>query len=372
MGQTPPSVRLLRARAVLSSLLLLSFLSLAMSSGPSALAATATPPVASPAKAPAVDDGLATFGIKPSHATLKAPIDTRSRLEYAATPGAVQPDYIAVSNDTYRPLTLSVYPSDGFNTGSDGFDLLPASKKPVDVGSWITLKSNVVTIKARGTVVLPIIVRVPLKVTPGDHAGGIVASLRTTEVNQKGDRVAVDHRVGVRVYIRVQGALDPRLTVTNLKAKYHDNWWNPFGSGKVTVSYTINNVGNVRLGARQAVTVSGWYGGTVQSPQIADVTELLPGNTHSERVTVSSVVPAFHDKAVVTVDPFALETDIDGRLSSVVTNVHFWAIPWAFLCLLLIVLLLVGYLLRRRFRKGPAPVSAPLADKGQKNVGAQP
>lgn len=342
-----------------------------MSSGPSAVAASTPAPAASTAP-PASAGGLATFGIKPSHATLKKPLDTRSRFEYAATPGAVQPDYIAISNDTYQPVTLSVYASDGFNTVSDGFDLLPASKKPVDVGSWITLQSNLLTIKARDTVVVPVTVRVPLKVTPGDHVGGIVASLRTTEVDKKGNRVAVDHRVGVRVYLRIQGALDPRLTVTNLKAKYHHNWWNPFGSGKVTVSYTVHNVGNVRLGAGQSVSVSGWYGGTVQSPRISDVPELLPDNDHAERVVVSSVVPAFRDKAVVTVTPFALGTDVDGRLTTVVANVRFWAIPWAFLCLLLIVLLLVSYLLRRRLRKGPAPVGPELADKGEKNVGAKP
>jgi hypothetical protein len=249
---------------------------------------------------------------------------------------------------------------------------LPASKKPVDVGSWITLKSNVLTIKARGTVVVPVTVRVPLKVTPGDHVGGIVASLRTTEVDKKGDRVAVDHRVGVRVYLRVQGALDPRLTVSNLKAKYHHNWWNPFGSGKVTVSYTVHNVGNVRLGTRQSATVSGWYGGTVQSPQISDVTELLPDNEHGERVVVSSVVPAFHDKAVVTVIPFALGTDIDGRLTTVVAKVHFWAIPWAFLCLLLIVLVLGGFLVRRRLGKTAVPVTPSVGSSDRKDVGAKP
>ncbi|BEP13794.1 hypothetical protein acdb102_21050 [Acidothermaceae bacterium B102] len=369
IGQTAVPATLSRARAALPFAFAATLAMLVLSGGTWALAATPAP---APTASPSGDNGLATFGIKPSHATLKAPLDTRSRLEYAATPGAVQPDYIAISNDTYKPLTLSVYASDGFNTSSDGFDLLPAGKKPVDVGSWITLKSNVVTVKARGTAVVPIIVRVPLKVTPGDHVGGIVASLRTTEVDKKGDRVAVDHRVGVRVYLRIQGALDPRLTVTNLKAKYHQNWWNPFGSGKVTVSYTVHNVGNVRLGASQSVTVSGWYGGTVQSPQISDVTELLPDNLHGERVVVTSVVPAFHNKAAVTVIPFALSTDVDGQLTTVVANVHFWAIPWAFLCLLAILTLISGYLLRRKLRKSPLPVAVAAADKAPKTVGVKP
>jgi hypothetical protein len=328
-------------------------------------------PAPSPSS-PASAGGRATFGIKPSHETLTAPIDARSRFAYTATPGAVQPDYVAVSNNAKTPVRLSVYASDGFNTATDGFDLLPASKKPVDVGAWITLKTNVVDLAPGASVVIPFIVRVPAKVPPGDHVGGIVASLRTYGVDKKGDRVAIDQRVGARVYLRVQGSLDPGLAISNLKAKYHGSWWNPFASVRVTVSYTVSNPGNVRLGAHQSLVVSGWYG-SAHPQSVPDIPELLPDNSQAQKFVVRGVVPAFHQKAVVTVAPFSLPGDTDGRLTTLVMAVHLWVIPWALLFCIALVLVLLAITWRSiRRRRRPADVAPPVGGQDRKSVGAQP
>ncbi|MDX6203052.1 MAG: hypothetical protein QOJ83_2552, partial [Frankiales bacterium] len=315
--------------------------------------------------------GRATFGIKPSHETLKAPIDARARFDYTATPGAQQPDYVAISNNALTPLTLNVYASDGLNTESGGFDLLPASGKPVDVGSWITLKAATVTLKPGASVVVPFTVKVPAKVAPGDHVGGIVASLRTYGLDKKGNRVAIDTRVGTRVYLRIQGPLDPRLTIGNLHAKYSGSWWNPFVSGKVTVSYTVANRGNVRLGAHGSLDLGGWFG-SAHSASVPEIAELLPDNTHQEQVVVDHVVRAFHERATVTAIPFSMPGDTDGRLTSVTATVHFWAVPWALLVVILLVpLTAVALLVRgwRRRRKSSAP---PVAGPSRQNSEVKP
>jgi hypothetical protein len=357
----------LRAAVALAALLLC-----VSAAAPPAATAAATPtPVAS---APSAAAGRATFGIKPSHATLGEPIDERPRFEYTATPGAQQPDYVAISNNSLTRLRLNLYASDGFNTASDGFDLLAASKKPVDVGSWITLKTNVVDLAPGASVVVPFTVKVPFKVSPGDHVGGIVASLRTYGVDKKGDRVAIDQRVGSRVYLRIQGPLDARLAISNLKAEYQRTWWNPFSSGKVTLSYTVRNPGNVRLGAHGAAAVSGWYG-SAHSASAPDIPELLPDNSHSDVVVVSRVTPAVRDTATVTITSFSLPGDTDGRLTAVAMTVHFWAVPWGLLILLVIFLALpaVGWrVIRRRRRKASAAPSPSATDVQRTNAGAQP
>ncbi|MDX6245407.1 MAG: hypothetical protein QOE76_3130 [Frankiales bacterium] len=360
----------LRPSAVAAAIFAL--LVLAAGTGVSADAATAGTVSPSASASPAAS-GRATFGIKPSHATLAEPIDVRPRFEYTATPGAQQPDFVAISNNALTPLHLNVYASDGFNTSSDGFDLLAASKKPVDVGSWITLKTNVIDLKPGATVVIPFTVRVPAKVAPGDHVGGIVASLRTYGVDKKGDRVAIDQRVGARVYLRIQGPLQPQLTVTNLKVAYRGSLWNPFAKGRVTVSYTLHNPGNVRLGAHQAVEASGWYG-AVHSASSPDVPELLPDNAHDVRVVISGVEPAFHDRVRLTVTPFALGTDIDGRLTDVVRTVHFWAVPWGLLVLLclLVTLLVVSWRRLRRRRPRVSTQVPPAAEQQRSNAGVKP
>ncbi len=360
-------------RAASAVLGLLAAVGLAPGQLQAAQAAPSSPPAKALITTDAQTGSRVTFGIKPSHATTAKPLDERSRFSYSATPGAVQSDFVAISNNALTPVHLTVYASDGFNTESGGFDLLAASRKAVDVGSWITMKTNVVDIEPNGTVVVPFTLRVPAKVGPGDHVGGIVASLRTTQVDKKGNRVAIDSRVGARIYLRIQGPLDPGLAIVGLKAKYHGSWWNPFTAGKVTISYGVRNTGNVRLGAHQSVTVSGWYG-TVHSSSPADIAELLPDNVHNEQLVITHVVPSFRGKAVVDLDPFSLPGDTDGRLSRVVASAHYWAIPWAFLLLVLVVLLLLLMaFLRWRRRRKPATATAVGGPGGSKAaVGAVP
>ena len=328
---------------------------------------------ATAARAAAADTAQApqTFGIKPSHATLRAPIDARSRFDYSATPGAVQPDFVAITNDAETSATLSLYASDGFNTDSDGFDLLVASKKPVDVGSWITLKSTHLVVPGRRTVVVPFTLRVPAKIAPGDHVGGIVASLRTIELDKKGNKVAVDHRVGVRVYARIQGPLDARLAVTGLTAKYHGTWWNPFAKGNVTVSYVVRNPGNVRLGAHQSVKVTGSFGGAAAAA-VSDVAELLPDNQHAESIVVNGVRPAFRERVLVNVEPFPLPGDIDGRLTTVTASTSFWAVSLPLLGILILLIALAGFGLFRLARRRGPKTGPPVSGTPRTSVGAKP
>ena len=58
-------------------------------------------------------------------------------------------------------ITFQVYANDAFNTPSGGFDLLAGNKRPSDVGRWVTLVANAVTIPARHSVAIPFTLTVP-------------------------------------------------------------------------------------------------------------------------------------------------------------------------------------------------------------------
>ena len=82
-----------------------------------------------------------------------------------------------------------------------------------------------------GEVIEPIAVHVPLKAPPGDHVGGIVASLQTVGTNRSGQRVVLDQRVGTRVFVRVSGARWHRSSPSpDLHASY-DGTLDPVGKG---------------------------------------------------------------------------------------------------------------------------------------------
>lgn len=290
-----------------------------------ALLLPAGPAAAAPAPpAPSTSDTARTFGVQP--ATGNTP-DRRPRYAYSATPGATLTDRIAVRNYGSQPLTLQVYASDAFNTPDGGFDLLAAGKRSVDVGAWVVPAARQITIPGGRTVIVPFRLAIPANATPGDHVGGVVASLRTIRTTAGGKKVAFEDRVGVRVYLRVAGALRGQLTVEGLTARY-DGPWNPVGHGKVKVTYTIHNTGNLRLSGHQTIRVAGWFGQSTLATGLPEVPELLPGSSLRVSTVVSHVYPAVRLKVTAQVDPRPGQGDIDPQLVPASASARLVTIPW--------------------------------------------
>jgi hypothetical protein len=319
-------------------------------------------PGAAPASAPA--DGpsqRATFGVRPSGA--KDP-DGRPTFAYAATPGGVVADHVEISNASTRPLTLRVYASDAFNPQGGGFDLLAAGHTPTDVGAWTAVAHSTVTVPARSATIVAFTLRIPANATPGDHAGGIVATLATDQTDAKGDRVTVDQRVGARIYLRVTGALQPALAVEGLSAQFHPNL-NPFGSSHTTLTYRVRNAGNVRLGARQRVTVGALWGDDT-APGVLDIPEILPGNAVDVTTDVPSAFPTIWRTTRVHAEPVAQLSDQGLAISPTEREQSFWAVSWTALALLVAAIgaAFLGWRgVRRRRRSAGAAIRT--ADHGQ-------
>ncbi|MEU6341929.1 hypothetical protein ABZ883_13410 [Streptomyces sp. NPDC046977] len=163
----------------------------------------------------------------------------------------------------------------------------------------------------------------------------------------------MDRRLGIRVKLRVSGALKPQLAVENLHVDYAGTA-NPFGKGDATVTCTVHNTGNATLSARQAVSVTGPFGWLrARAGGIAATPELLPGESWKVKVPVHGVAPAVSLTAEATLSP--LLTDASGTttpLKEVQATAHGWAVPWTLLVLVVVVIAgLVGwFLLVRRAR----------------------
>ncbi|XVU28784.1 WxL protein peptidoglycan domain-containing protein [Actinoplanes sp. CA-054009] len=258
----------------------------------------------------------------------------RTALDYKLDPGATLTDHIAVTNHSQKPLTLRLYASDAFTTPAGGFDLLAGSATPKDTGRWIQLARTTVTLPRSSRVIVPLTVTVPTNATPGDHAGGVVASL-TDSTNSE---FTVDHRVGTRVYLRVTGPLRPSHTISDVRLDAHTSW-NPFRLPSLTASFTINNTGNVRLGAHPTAEASGPFGLASTSATAPPIPEILPGNSLKTSIRLDAVPPLFRDQIVLSTP------DAQSRHT-------LWLIPWPQLALLaLTAALLSGWLLTRRRRR---------------------
>lgn len=276
--------------------------------------------------------------------------DDRSSFSYGVNPGGQVKDAMVVANHGKSELRLALYASDGYTTEKGQLDLLTKEKKSLGIGAWVHATSGSVRIAPGKSAEIPFTVTVPRNATPGDYVGGILTSLKQSD---DAEGIAVDRRLGIRVKLRVSGALKPTLAVEGLHVDYHGTA-NPFGQGDATVTYTLHNTGNALLSGAQKVALTGPFGTLDTSAgRIAAPPELLPGEHWKVVVPVHGVTPALRLTAKATVTPAV--TDAAGSTTSlkpVEATVTGWAVPWTLV--LLIVLLLAAataaYLLRRRNR----------------------
>src|SRR5699024_81071 len=222
---------------------------------------------------------------------------------------------------------------------------------PTDVGAWIGLDEEV-TVEPGDGALVPFTLSVPEDAMPGDHAGGIVASVTTETTDAEGQRVLVDNRVGSRVYLRVAGAIDPVLAVTGMDVQFERSWI-PFSTGTASVTYDIENVGNVRLSGEQTLTGHGLFGLGEQTVTLDGVDEVLPGDSVTVSTQVEDIAPLFRLTQEAAVNPQPPETGSADVIPAVQATaaVGVWAVPWPEVIIVGLLILGVAWSLWRRRRR---------------------
>lgn len=300
-----------------------------------------------------------TFGIGPQITRVG---QQRPFLNYGVTPGAGATDGVEVGNLSFSPLALSVYPTDVVNNPDGTSSFPPGGARPKDVGSWMTLPNGVspvtVTVAPRSSVVVPIKISVPFDAQPGDHVGGVIASLSTLGRNAQGVAVKFDQRVATRAFFRVSGPLTPRLTIEDLRAAYHQNY-SPLGKGSVTVRYTVHNRGNIKMAVGQAVNFTSLFGTKEVAKGLPVIPELLPGGFDEVSVRIPNVYPEILGTAHVRLTPSALAGDSDPPLLRVSASKTILTLPLTLIAIILMVILATWF--RRRRRRGSPDAGPALA-----------
>jgi hypothetical protein len=304
--------------------------------------------------APATDPGT---GIVESWALAPAAADAtsgnRPDLTYTAAPGATIKDAITVYNYGNVTETFNVYATDAFNNADGKFDILPGDKKAVDAGSWLKLDQGVLTVVPGKQVTIPISITIPADATPGDHVGAVVASSGAVGQSPDNKVVTLDRRTGTRLYIRVTGKLNPDLHVANVATDYSQSA-NPLG-GKAHVTFRVENRGNVRLGGKITVTISGPFGLMEKKVTLPELDEVLPGQKFDLSADLKDVPAMFLDSTTVKVVPSSKSAVGDLATSS--GDASNFAPP--ILVLVVLLVLIIGLLLLRMRRRRIAPTAAP-------------
>jgi hypothetical protein len=296
---------------------------------------------------PEVDSwALAPAGTNPDEPS------SRPFLSYDLAPGASVDDTVTLWNYSNVQLTFRVYATDAFNNEAGDFDLLTGDKTAKDLGSWVHLTKEYVTVPASTRIDIPFTLAVPPDARSGDHAAAIVASSQVTGTDEKGQVVPLDRRTGSRVYLHVAGQDAPELNVESVYSVYHAAA-NPFG-GSLDVTWTVRNSGNLRLGGKQELLLHKPLGGVMQRRQVHDLPELLPGNAVTLHVHFDDVTAAFRVSAEVKVTPSSAN-DAKLAVHPASRTSATWAIPWTAILLVILLYLAWRRLRRRRAARPPTP-----------------
>ncbi|MBP2708530.1 DUF916 domain-containing protein [Microbispora sp. RL4-1S] len=280
--------------------------------------------------------------------------DGRSVIDVELAAGQQVTEHVAVVNRSAQPVDFAIDANDGYLTAKGYFDMRPSDAKPVDGGSWVGIPDKV-TIAGGATAIVPVQISIPKNATPGDHPAGVTASIDTVS-----GQVRVQNRVGVRLNIRVSGVYTAKVQVTAMRADYRGSW-NPFAAGSVDVTYTVANVGNVRLAPDARLLTSSFAGESGWSDTSeAKAREIMPGSSRTFTARVTGVWPmgSITTKLVSIPSPAGRPLPgITAERVAIATTVV--AVPWPQLAVLVLLVLVVVALRvtgSRRRRRVATPV----------------
>lgn len=280
------------SRIARTSLAALFALTLALSPVALSTLGAAAAPTASAA------DGEITWSVEPSPTSE----GQRRTFEYSVDPGTQIVDSVLITNQGTTTADFLIYATDAINEVDTGaFGLLKRDETPTDVGAWISLASEKLTLDPGMQATVPFNLLVPSDAAPGDHVAGIVASV-LTQGTDDGAAVTLEQRVGARVYLTVSGVREASAEVSGVTSAYSASW-NPFGPGELTARYDVTNTGNIRLDVNQAVIVTGPFGIPLGEIEPEPISELLPRQTVRVSATLPSIAALLLAWSTVTVLP---------------------------------------------------------------------
>lgn len=284
-----------------------------------------------------------TIGISGQPAGANGTPDGRTRFSYSADPGQQVADHYFVRNAGSVTQSFTVLATDAFNDEDGSFGLLETGAEAVDAGAWVHFENGANRLQfdlAPGeSRLVPFTVDIPAQAGPGDHAGGILASVVTP-----GDQVNVDRRLGTRLYVRVSGDIQAALTISSVDSQYVGDWWNPF-DGRVRVLYTIQNTGNIALASNVSLGVRTWFSAPASAKQGDGIPELLPGFTRTFETEVPGVASWGYLNPWVTLNPFVEGDDASKRmvLSATSRDGVLIAPPWPLVVAIALVVLYIVF-----------------------------
>lgn len=169
-------------------------------------------------------------------------------------PGSSVEEAVNVINNSDSSSAVLVYPTDSAVASGGAFTCEQLVDERDEVGSWITMSKNEVTLESAGSEVVPFTITVPTSADVGEHNGCIVIQGKTPP-EQTDQGIGLSFRTALRVAILVPGDISKNLEITGFSSNV--------GKDKITLTPEIMNTGNVSVDTDIQTTLKYFFGSTV-------------------------------------------------------------------------------------------------------------
>jgi hypothetical protein len=218
--------------------------------------------VVTAAAAPTALAAGANFALRPVTFDPKVPA-TSSYFIFAGKRGKTFTSEVRVTNAGDQPGTAYLYPVDATTGQTSGTVYLSRKNKRRDVGRWLRLGTQSVTLAPGESRVVSFRFTIPRKTRRGDHVGGIVAENARLKTGAKaqgrkgsgGFQISIRELTIVGVEVTLPGG-KPKLSATGVKAGGQ--------TGNQAILLGLANTGGVLLKPRGRVAVKDSHGRTVK------------------------------------------------------------------------------------------------------------
>jgi hypothetical protein len=166
-------------------------------------------------------------------------------------------DGINIINNTEEKKTVVVYATDFVNSSGGAFACEQKVETADEVGGWIHLEKDMLTLESAGTEVIPFTITVPASADVGEHNGCIVVqeAIPDTDAEQG---IGLNFRTAIRVAILVPGEINKQIEILSLTAEQQIN--------EVILSPSIINTGNVSVDTNISTRIN-----TLWSSLVSDI-----------------------------------------------------------------------------------------------------
>jgi hypothetical protein len=181
---------------------------------------------------------------------------TESIFVFTVDPGQKADNAVKIYNNGEGEKTIDVYAVDSQISSGGAFACSQKVDERRNVGSWVKLSKQSVTLASGETETIPFNLEVPGNAAPGEHNGCIAIQESDQTPQAAGNGIALSFRSAIRVSVTVKGELKKELAFTRLEG----------GRGKedkIAVNAALRNTGNVSLDTDIDVRVKSIFGTTV-------------------------------------------------------------------------------------------------------------